>query len=328
MKDVFPIGKEISYDLTNDVFLRDFKGGKPVAYRLTGALKVASVFADNDTKLLRFELKAPTLNVRPHGSYSQTEFGYHKSPLDNYQNEPFYALWNKGNISDVYTHSDEELSLVNLKKGLVSLFIFKNHEANVKEGDASGLCDVIYRESSPTSIRKTKTNCITSKNLIRFVRSEVALKIKIQNHCSTLVTFLPSGNVEIIESRDYYNIALAANPKIGSSVDSFIALKTNGSLNDVKAIEEKTAKKFLGTLKNYKSESLETAILNVEKVEKINFRQAVKELSSYLEISKIGTRDTSRVFLQLLPLTRKTNKKEILKALKSKFAAKCKVTQF
>lgn len=325
LKEVFPIGKEISYDFSNDVFLRDFKDGKPVAYRLTGVLKVASLFADDNSKLLKFQLKEPTLNVRPHGSYSQTEFDYHKSPLDTYKNQPFYGIWNKGNISDLYFQSEEDLALVNLKKGLASLFQFKTSEINLREKDASGSCDVLYRESSPTSIRKTKRNCVRSKDTVRFVRPEGALNVKVQNHCSTSVDFLPSGNVEKIESRDYYKISLAANSEIGNSVDSFIVLKTTGTLDEVKPIKEKDPKKYLLSLKKYKSESLETSVLEIEKYEPKSFKEAVKELAVSLETSKIGTREASNAFIQLIPVAREAKKKDILKVLKSKLAADCKV---
>lgn len=66
-KSLFPEGDQYSYKFSNDVFIRDFKKGKPVAYRLVGELKVANILSADDVKLLRFSLDSPQLHVRPHG---------------------------------------------------------------------------------------------------------------------------------------------------------------------------------------------------------------------------------------------------------------------
>lgn len=307
--------------------MRDFKGGKPIAYRLTGDLKISCMNADDSSKLLKFELNGPTLNVRPHSSVSQTEFVYHKSPLDAYTNEPFYAIWTKENVSHVYVHAEEELALVNLKKGLVSLFQFKTTEDDVRENDVSGACDVRYRNTSPTSIRKTKANCVASSKTVHFVRKERALRVKVQNHRSTSITFAANGQLDTVESRDYFHIALEANPKIGSSVDSFIALKSNGKLIDVKAAKEKSPKKFLLSLKHYKSESLETLPQISDKTTATrNFKQKVKNLADNLDWNRLGTKEASTAFVQLLPAAREASKADFLKTLRLKKIGDVKVS--
>lgn len=324
-EDIFPLGKQLSFDFTNDVFVHDFKGGKPVAYRLKAVLKVATIFADATSRLLKFDLESPALHVRPHGSLSQTEFAFHASPLDLYENQPFYAIWNKKNISEIYVAANENSSLVNLKKGIVSLFQFKTESGDFLERDASGLCKVTYRDASPSSFYKTKHTCRSKNEVHVFTRPEKALHVRVQSHRSNAISFLPSGAIESIEGRDYFHISLEVNPKIGNSVDSFMALQTDNNISDVKPIDVKSPKKFLLSLKKYTSEPLEAVAQIVPVSPDATFRKLVKNYSSDLNIKHIGTGKTASAFVELLPLMRRASQSDVLKIFNDKSVAENRV---
>lgn len=49
-------------------------------------------------------------------------FVEHASNLNTIDNKPFYALWKRGEIEKAYFSQKESQSLVNFKKGIVSLF--------------------------------------------------------------------------------------------------------------------------------------------------------------------------------------------------------------
>lgn len=317
----------MSYQLSNDVFIRDFKGGKPIAYRLTGAVNVATIFADDESKLLKFTLESPELHVRPHGSLSQTEFKYHRSPLDTYENSEFYGIWSQGNISQIFINAAEQTAMVNLKKGIVGLFQCKTSEGNCIEEDASGVCDITYGYTSHTSVRKTKRNCSSSKKIVPFERFEQPLRVAVQNHRSTEYTFLPDGNIDTIESRDYFFVALEANRNIGSSIDSFMALRAEDTISDVKPITSKNAKEYLLTLKKYKSETLQSEPLADAVPSKTNLKQAVKRNIDNLNVENVGTLSAANAFIELLPLVREANKADLVNILRSTSLIERKVRQ-
>lgn len=301
------------------MFVHDFKGGKPIAYRLTGVVKVATIFDDAESKLMKFTLESPELHVRPHGSLSQTEFKFHRSPLDSYKNNAFYGLGSLGNISEIYVDAAEETAMVNLKKAIVGLFQYKSIEGAFIEEDASGVCNVDYRGTSQTSTRKTKRNCLSTKQRVHFERFEQPLRVAVQSHRSTEYKFLPDGNIDAIESRDFFYIALEANRKIGSSVDSVVVLQTDETISDVTAIVDKSAKEYLSTLNKYKSETLQTEPLTAAAVpSKQNLKKAVKQNIENLNAENLGTLKAAKAFIELLPLVRQANKVELVKILKSK----------
>lgn len=323
----FPLGKQLSYQLSNDVFVHDFGGGKPIAYRLTGVVRVASILGDADTKLLKFILESPELHVRPHGSFSQTEFKPHRSPLDNYRNKPFYGSWQQGNISQIYVDADEETVLVNLKKAIVSLFQRKTSEGIFVEEDAAGVCNVEYRDTSPTDFRKMKRNCVLpSTKSVLIERFEQPMRIAVQNHRSTEVSFLPDGNVDTIESRDYFYIATEANRKIGSSVDSFVVLRTDETLSDATIVDGQTEKDYLLTLKNYKAETLSgEPTPPIEETPEKSLKQLIKQNIDNLSADQLGTSNAANAFIELLPLVRVAKKAELVQILKANTLQQIKV---
>lgn len=324
-KNVFPEGEQYSYQFSNNVFIKDFKNGRPVAYRLVGTVNVANILTVNDDKLLKFTLESPQLHVRPHGSDSQTEFNYHKSPLDNYKNNEFYAIWNLGNISDIYYDAKENVALTNVKKSIVSLFQYKTNEGVYTENRASGKCEVSYKDTAHTAMRRLKQNCVLETKTPLIIRPEEPLQASVQNHRSTDYQFFPDGSIEKIESRDYFHIALEANREIGGSVDSLVVLRTDGHVTEVSKVDNKTPKEFLSQLKNYKGETFETSQQKVDEPINSNIKKAIKENEEALSTSKIGTAQSAKAFLSILPIARVAKKEDIVQLLKAKKFQEIKV---
>lgn len=299
-----------------------------MAYRLVGTVHVANILTVDNEKLLKFTLESPQLHVRPHGSDSQTEFNYHKSPLDNYKNNDFYAVWNLGNITDIYYDAKENVALTNIKKSIVSLFQYKTSEGVYTENRASGRCEVIYKDTAHTAILRLKQNCVLETKTPRIVRPEQSLQTSIQNYRNTDYKFFPDGSIERIESRDYFHIALEANREIGGSVDSLIVLRTDGHLTKVSKADSETAKEFLLQLKNYKGETLETSPQLLDEPITSNIKKAIKEYEGALTTSNIGTVQSAKAFLNILPIARIAKTEEIVPLLKAKKLQEIKVFFF
>lgn len=325
-QNIFPVGKQYTYQFSNDVFIKDFKEGKPVAYRIIGTLKVANILALDDTKLLKFTLESPELNVRPHGSYSQTEFHYHKSPLNNYRNKEFYALWKSNNITDIYFDASENVALVNVKKAVASLFHYKTKEGDYSETRASGNCDVSYIETSQSgSIKRMKRNCVLTSNTSKLIRSEVPLQVSIQNYRSSDYAFYADGSVSKVESRDYFHIALEGNRNVGGSVDSIILIHNDGSLTDVNIANEISPKEYLAKLTNYRGDTLETEIQSNTVSEDSSIKKIIQENVDSLKFSSVGTLQSAQAFLNVFPVASNAKKDDLIAVLKSKKFADVKV---
>lgn len=325
LKNVFPDGEQYSYQLSNDVFVRDFKNGKPIAYRLVGGLKVVSILTADDSKLLKFTLNEPKLHVRPHGSDSQTDFHLHKSPLDTYKNGDFYAIWKSGNISDIYFQANENVALINIKKAIVSLFQYRTTDGEFIENGSTGRCDVRYREISHTGVRQMKQNCILEQKIERIVRPEQPLQMSVQSYRSADYRFFPDGSIDKIESRDYFHIALAANRDIGGSVDSIVILKSDEYVAKIETVDSKSPKEYLSQLTNYKGEGLETIAHTIESALGGNIKKVIKQHQDAFSPKNVGTIQSSKAFLDTLPIARTAKKDDIVQLLKHPKLAEIKV---
>lgn len=283
---------------------------------MVAGLKVVNILTADDSKLLRFTLNEPQLHVRPHGSDSQTEFQFHKSPLDNYKNNDFYAIWKSGNISDIYYQANENVALINIKKAIVSLFQYRTSEGDYIENGATGRCNVRYRDISPTGIRQMKQNCVLKQNVERIVRPEQPLQMSVQSYRSVDYRFFPDGSIDKIESRDYFHIALAANRGIGGSVDSIIVLQIDENVAKIKTVDGKSTKEYLSQLKSYQSEELETTAHVVEKTLNGYIKRVIKQHEDELSAKNVGTIQSAKAFLNILPIARAAKKGDIVPLLK------------
>lgn len=64
----------------------------------------------------------PKLLVKSRKAPAPEGFIFHHSKLDELKNSPFLIHWKNGEVSSVYINQNEGVSLINLKKGIASLF--------------------------------------------------------------------------------------------------------------------------------------------------------------------------------------------------------------
>lgn len=106
----------------------------------------------------------PKLSIRSRKAQTPDGFADHTSPLDDMSSTlPVYLDWNSGKIVNIYVSESESPSLVNLKKGIASLFQLQSSSVNLKELDATGTCDASYKIVKERTFLKKKTNCQYSR---------------------------------------------------------------------------------------------------------------------------------------------------------------------
>jgi len=153
--------------------------GSFIGYRLTGDLIVSSIWNFEDVRLLKFELLKPKIWINPSDADNDftSNLKEHVSTLNDINNNPFYVEWISGKINRFYANKDEDISLVNLKKGIASLFQYQILDGEYVEGDASGVCTVVYSSKSSSQYTKRKFNCQQDGESNDFARADVALGI-------------------------------------------------------------------------------------------------------------------------------------------------------
>lgn len=68
------------------------------------------------------QLVNPKLSIKSRKAPAPEGFVLHSSKLEELKNAPFLIHWNNGLVKSVYVNQNEVISLVNLKKGVASLF--------------------------------------------------------------------------------------------------------------------------------------------------------------------------------------------------------------
>lgn len=68
------------------------------------------------------QLANPKLSIKSRKAPAPEGFILHSSKLEELKNAPFFIHWKNGHVKSVYINQNEVVSLVNLKKGVASLF--------------------------------------------------------------------------------------------------------------------------------------------------------------------------------------------------------------
>lgn len=270
--------------------------------------------------MLKFTLNSPELHVRPHGSNSQTEFVYHKSPLDQYQNSVFYGIWQAGNITDIYYDAKENVDLVNIKKALVALFQYKTEAGDYTETHAAGQCDVNYEQTSLTgTFKRLVRNCVQADSVKTFIRPEIPLQVNIQSYRSTDYEFADDQSIQEILSRDYFRITMQGNNDVGGAIDSLIKLRRDGKSEAGSISSETNPKEYLSKLTNYKSDRLESTVQEATTdAQQTNVKKLLGANIDQLGLSSVGSATSAKAFLDILPTASTATKEELVAVLKAK----------
>lgn len=133
------------------------KRNSDAAFHLYARLNLSSVWrsANGKEHLIKLELKDARF-VNRTNSHSMIDC-LALSTLSQY---PSLFVWNEGIISSVYFNENDHIAAMNLKKGIISLFQYKQN--NATEIDTLGKCQTEYRTHENQWI-KDKSHCSNVK---------------------------------------------------------------------------------------------------------------------------------------------------------------------
>lgn len=186
---------------------------------------------------------------------SQLEYTEQKSQLDALsQNKEFYALWHLGKITKSYLYSKEDVSIKNLKKSIISLFQYQLLDGEYEETDVAGTCTVLYSSKSNSIYEKKKTKCKHTPKIRQRLDKPVGVSVVSSRTAEFKVT--QDGTLEKIECQETHHFSIVANKRAGSSVESTISLKFDGSISNIQIVSAGSAQQAVQMLKGVKEQSL------------------------------------------------------------------------
>ncbi|CAF3923851.1 unnamed protein product, partial [Adineta steineri] len=153
------------------------------AFHLYARLNLTSVWrsADGEQHLLKLELKEARF-VNRTNSHSMIDC-LALSTLTRY---PAMFIWNQGIISLSYFNENDNLAAINLKKGIISLFQYK--QDNASETDTLGTCKTEYRMYEK-SLVKDKSECSNIKYNDEYSSAKQVLNYSIDFQSTCVYTF-------------------------------------------------------------------------------------------------------------------------------------------
>ncbi|XP_069705721.1 microsomal triacylglycerol transfer protein isoform X2 [Periplaneta americana] len=325
----FQLGAGHAYRLESTVLLNEAgpRIGKDVGYLITATLSVGVIWQspfDPNDKLLQLQLSSLQLHIKSRKAPEPEGFVVHTSKLESLKNLPYLVHWNTGKIEHVFLAEGEDLSMVNLKKGVASVFQFQILDVTQTEKDASGKCQVSYKSLDPQTFLKSKTDCISGKTVPfilhpdkvmgTIVTSKREAKYRLSNDMSVLQT---------VVADETHNMVVGMRQDAGGSVRATQQLTLTGS--SVKVVPLKLS-------------SLEEAVQEVEKNSKTTFtkqilvterepaacqddcptlHKLVKDNRDHLKDESLGTARSAAIFIKLLNVARESRMEDIYKVLKS-----------
>lgn len=151
-------------------------------------------------------------------------------------------------------------SIKNLRKSIISLFQYQLLDGKVVEEDVSGNCDVTYTAKSSTKYEKRKTLC-RSTDIAYHERFDKPLGVAVKSSRTTDYSVTPDGTVDTVHSSEYHKFQVNAYSKVASVVESIFALKFDGRISNIESLKAQSFDEAIKLLKNYKEQSLLPALL-------------------------------------------------------------------
>ncbi|XP_071974356.1 microsomal triglyceride transfer protein large subunit [Engystomops pustulosus] len=319
--------KVYKYAYTSEVLIDKPNGSleDSVGYKISSDVEVNLVWRnptnkdDQLVKIVMKNIKIENINIRPQGQNVFTETNAAKLLGDtnlNILQRPILVQWTNGKVKTLYLYQNEPTVLVNIKRGLASLFQIQLIPGTVTEVDVSGNCKVTYKakQNQVTKIKELDS-CRISKT--GFTNSNKVLGISNKLTSST-VYHMEDDNIKYVLAEENHVLILNVYEAISAKVTCRQKLELKSSevgpkevagkqlSNVVKAVDPK----YIATplvADQIKSECKSCPLL----------LQQWKAIRKDLEPENLSKASAARSFLQLIQSLRRTKKSDIVALLKS-----------
>ncbi|XP_049284948.1 microsomal triacylglycerol transfer protein [Anopheles funestus] len=306
--DAFHVGTEQTFAFSNVVQVGNAKNATVAfGYRTLATVVVASVWGNDETKLLKIQIQNPKLVSIPDES-TGVMVGIES---------PFYAWWNLGYIRELYFTPSDAVPVRNLKKGIGALFQYQLLDGVYTEDDPSGQCEAKYISHSSTRYHKSKGNCHYDAK--RMERPEYALRSSLKTSRSTDFTVSTEGALQKVTSQDYVKYLLNAHDQFGAYYESVMQLNVQGSAQKTTTVEGSSVEGIVKQLALERETLLTQEFVmpckdnNCDSVISV-FKHYKKSLSN----ANVGKEASATAMIDLVQVARHARKEDLLRMLKAK----------
>ncbi|XP_053162015.1 protein TBATA isoform X2 [Hemicordylus capensis] len=160
--------------------------------------------------------------------------------------QPLFLHWNNGKVEGIYGDKAGNSLMLELKRGLVSLFQFQTESGTSTEEDISGSCQVTYAVAKD-SVQKTKDlhSCIRPK----FGFSSVNKIFGIQWQPTSKTLYSVEGSlIKSVLSEESHIISLTLKSSVGVNITSRQHLELKSQVPGSKELLGKSLQEALATL--------------------------------------------------------------------------------
>lgn len=329
--NLFPLGSSQQFTLETTVLLNELSSpnqGKFVGYQVKANVFVKSKWKNphnNEEKLLQIEVKSPKLYIQSRGGSGADSFKFHNSKLDEFQDEPYLVLWNKGTIKEIYINTKEELSTLNLKKGVASTFQVLLEGGERTEVDASGKCNVIYKALDNSNVFKGKTNCLSEESIPFRQHFEKIWRPIIESKRECVYTLSKDKTMfQRIASEESHELKTAIKEEAGSIIISKQLLTSVDFSTSESTINAERCHDAVVRLTLDLGVNLEKSNLYTHKDSRIcqeetcpSLVKIVKENKPFLKEEALGSIRSASAFIKVLSVARSALKEDLVKILKN-----------
>ncbi|XP_020285728.1 microsomal triglyceride transfer protein large subunit isoform X2 [Pseudomyrmex gracilis] len=314
------------YKLTTTLIFKEAgppRSGGDVGFRLTGELDVIAVWQDHSDPnvfLLKFQLISPQLWIKSRRAPEPEGFVEHLSKVDQIAEKPFLVLWRHGDVQAVYMDSTESASSANLKRGVASLFQYRTLDDEVRQRDASGLCDVIYTSAGENIVQKRKSACTHSALPPTRRHPNPIFAVNLESYRNSTYILTQSLLPERVVDHETHGMTLTAKSDVGTTVVSERTLEQTSKVLSAGVIQADSVKYAVAVLQpGYREVVIE---LQPEPVSCPDagcptIDKTIEEHREALTESALGTAKSASAFLKLLPLVRDARPEDLQKILKT-----------
>ncbi|CAH1407254.1 unnamed protein product [Nezara viridula] len=302
-----------SYKLSSTLELSD-SDSNPVGYQITAAAKIQQI----NPQLLLVKLEGIKLHFAtkklPNANFKES-----KSTLDSIESTPFFVEISDGIVKHLYSSSDDDPSILSIKKGLASLLQFQTKSSEGRENDLSGTCDVKYEVIDNLQVNKLKSNCQTAKesnlwggNVVSSRSSEINLESG-----NKLLSVVSKEEHVLKPSLSDFDIHILSKMELIYEADY---ASKNSLGNDINKVISNAEKEFGH---KYTAHNLSPEVSNTKQKKITNkFSGVVKDNLKALNEKEFGTKTSAIAALNILSAAKEASYDDIYKTLKSKSSKK------
>ncbi|KAG8264618.1 hypothetical protein J6590_008554 [Homalodisca vitripennis] len=267
----------------------------------------------------------PKLSIKSRKAPAPEGFITHTSKLEELKNGDFLLHWNNGHVKSVYINQNEDISIINLKKGIASLFQFQLTTQEVKETDASGECEVVYTSLDRNMVEKIKSNCHSQPELPYILHPQQLWSATVSSKRRSVIVLSPDlAAIDTIDSEEKHQLSIPLREEAGGAILSQQGIKLQEKSSGAALIEENTIDAAIKTMEKSTGQFFVKYSLSLTKESNTcadgtcpSFYSLVKENRDALKTENLGTIRSASAFVKLLKAAREAKKEDLVKTLKN-----------